>query len=182
MKSLAPFFMIAICVAAYFMYESPTYANIQTLITEKNNYESVLEQAKSVSVKRDQILASYNAISENDLARLGKIVPTNFNSVSFASHLNTIASKYGVVIDQVQIVGQASDGGQVVAPTTSSYQTKSVSFSVKGQYQTFINFLKDLESGLYLVDVSELNIRKSAQDKTSQAFQFDVTLNTYSLN
>ena len=163
------------------MYISPAYSTVQTLITQKSNDENVLEQAKNVSTKRDQILASYNAISDTDLARLSKIVPASFNSVTFVNHLNTIAGKYGVVIDKMQVVEQNSSGGQVVVPVADSYQTKSVSFSVKGQYTSFMSFLKDLESSLYLVDITGLSIKKGAQDKTGQSFQFDVTLNTYSL-
>ena len=181
MKSFTPLFIIAICVWVYFAYIGPTYATIQTVTTEKDNYNKVLEQAKNVSSKRDQVLASYNAVSSDNLSRLGKIVPSNFNSVTFVNHLNTIASKYGIVIDKMQIVGQNSSGGQVVASDANSYQTKSVSFSVKSQYTTFMNFLKDLESGLYLVDVTGLSIKKSQQDKTGQSFEFNITVNTYSL-
>jgi Tfp pilus assembly protein PilO len=140
-----------------------------------------LGQAKDVSVKRDQILAAYNAISSDNLTRLGKIVPASFNSVTFANHLNTIASKYGIIIEKMQIVEQDNSNGQVVAPTADSYMTKIVSFSVKGQYPTFMNFLKDLESGLYLVNVTGLSIKKDQSDKTGSTFEFDVTLNTYSL-
>ena len=182
MKSFVPFFILAICVGVYFMYESPSYSNIQTLTTEKNNYNQVLQEAKDVSAKRDQILASYNAISTDNLARLSKIVPANFNSVIFVNHLNTIASKYGLVLDKMQIVEQNNTGGQVIAPDQNSYNTQNVSFSVKGQYTTFMNFLKDLESGLYLVDITGLSIKKGTLDKTGQSFEFDVSTNTYSLN
>jgi Tfp pilus assembly protein PilO len=184
MKLFTPIFIIAVCLGAYLFYISPTYSNIQILSTQKDNYTQVLSKAKEVASKRDDILASYNAISPDDLSRLAKIVPINFDPVTFVLHLNAIASKYGLTIASMQIIGQDSNGQQVVsAAAPSLYQTQSVTFSVIGQYGPFVNFLKDLESGLYLVDVKELSIKSGQSSKMLPAsLQFTLTVDTYSLN
>ena len=182
MKLFTPFIIIAICVATYFIYIGPTYSTVQNLIAQKNSYDQVLQTAKDVASKRDQVVASYNAISPDNLSRLAKIVPINFNSVTFVNHLNTIASKHGLVVSGMQIVEQDPNSQQVVAPSATSYKTKSVIFSVKGPYPAFTTFLKDLESDLHLVDVNGLSIKRDSTDKTGSYFEFDVTLNTYSLN
>jgi len=181
MKSFTPFFLIAICVGAYFIFIAPTYSDVQSLTTERDSYNQVLQQAKSVVSKRNQDLASYNSISPDDLSRLSMIAPLTFNLTTFASHLSTIAGKYGVAIINVQSFDQNLNNNQVVAPVTGLYQTKNVKFSVRGQYTQLISFMKDLENGLYLVDVTDLSVKKIPNDKTGASYEFDVGINTYSL-
>jgi hypothetical protein len=164
------------------MYISPTYSDIQTLSAQSRDYNQVLEQAKEVATKRDQAVASYNAISTDDLSRLAKIVPVSFSSVTFVNYLSAIAGKYGLVVDKMQIDEQNSGNGQVVVPNANSYQTKNVTFSVSGSYDSLVGLLKDLESGLYLVDVTGLTLKRNSAPGKSLTFEFDVTLNTYSLN
>jgi Tfp pilus assembly protein PilO len=182
MKSFTSLIVIIVCVLAYFLYIGPAYSSTQTLLTQKNNYDQILIQTKATISKRDQILASYNSISADNLSRLSKIIPANFNPVTFVSHLNTVANKYGLVIDSMQIVQQANDSGQVVATVTNSYKTQNVDFSVKGQYASVMSFLKDLESGLDLVDVTTLSLKRDSSDKNGSTFDFEISLNTYSLN
>ena len=182
MKLFTSLIIIAVCIGTYFIYISPTYSYIQALSAQKDTYNQVLQTAKDVASKRDQAMASYNAISSDNLSRLSKIVPVDFNSVTFVNHLSTIASKYGLVVAGMQIIEQDSSGQQIVAPSATSYKTKNVTFSIKGQYSAFVSFLKDLESGLYLVDVTGLSIKRDTTDKTGSLFEFNVNLNTYSLN
>ena len=182
MKLFTPLILIGACILAYFMYISPTYSDVQNLISQKNSYDSVLQDAKNISTKRDQIMASYNSIPPDDLTRLAKIVPVNFNSVTFVNHLNTIAENYGLSIDSMEIVEQDPNQQQVVAPSANSYQTESVSFVIKGPYPELMNFLRDMESGLYLVDVTSLSVKRDQSSKTDSSFEMDATLNTYSLN
>jgi Tfp pilus assembly protein PilO len=182
MKLFTPIFVIAICIGAYFVYIGPTYSAVQDLMTQKNSYDQVLQQAKNVASKRDQALAGYNAISPDNLNRLAQIVPVNFSFVNFADYLNNISSKYNMSIAGLQNIEQDANSQQVVTVTTNSYKTQSVKFTVNGQYPAFKSFLKNLETGLYLIDVTDLSIKKISSDKTGSSYEFDVSLKTYSLN
>jgi Tfp pilus assembly protein PilO len=182
MKLITPLFIIGICVGVYFVYINPTLSSVSALTAQKDSYNQVLQQAKEVASKRDQALADYNAISQDDLSRLDKIVPVSFNSVAFANYLSGIAGKYGLVVAKMQITEQNLNDGQVVVLSTNSYQKKNVNFSITGQYTSLENFLKDLESGLTLVDVTGLSVKKNSTDKSNSSFEFNINLNTYSLN
>ena len=164
------------------MYISPTYSAVQDLTTQRDNYDQILQQVKDVAAKRDQVLASYNALSPNDLARLAKIVPPSFSSITFANHLNTVAGHHGLTVAKIQTTDQSASGQQVVAAPVSLYKTTAVTFSVKGPYSVIMAFMKDLESGLYLVDVTGLTMQKDSADKTGSSMDVTVSLNTYSIN
>ena len=179
-----PLIIIVICVGAYFLYLGPTYSDIQSLSAKRDSYSQVLQTAQNTTAVRDRVLATYNSISQDDINRLQKIVPETFQSVVFANHLSSVAARDGFILDKLSMTDttQADQGQQVVSAAQNQYKTISVSFSTGGQYQSFIKFLKDLESDLYLSDVTSLKISAGSAGKNSSSFNFDVALNTYSLN
>ncbi len=182
MKLFTTLFLIVICVLTYFVYIGPTYSAVGALSAQKDNYSQILQDSKNIASKQDQILATYDSISTNDLDRLNKIVPLNFNSVTFINYLNIIASKYGLVVNGMKVVDQGQTAGEIVDQSQKSYQTRNITFSVSGQYATLINFLKSLESGLYLVDVTGLSVTKGSTIKSGLMLNFNISLNTYSIN
>jgi Tfp pilus assembly protein PilO len=186
MKSFTPLVILAICAGAYFLYLSPTYSDIQTLKTKRDQYAQVLQTAKKTAAVRDQALSSYNSISTDGINRLQKIIPDNFQSVVFADHLSSIAGKNGFVINDLSVSNaseeEESQGQQVMIFAKKSYKTTTVSFSTKGSYSSFVSFLKDLESDIYLSDITSLKITSDNSGKKGELFDFSISLDTYSLN
>ena len=142
---------------------------------------------------RDKIIAAYSSIPQESIDRLKKVVPQNFNAVLLANDLNATASAYGMSIRSVKI-STASASPRDLGPRQSNanpYNTVTITFSVKGRYEQFKEFLKNLETQLHLVDVTRITAvsvdkGSSAGTKGSvssgQVFQYDVELHTYSLN
>lgn len=183
MKAFTPIILIAISIATYYMYISPKYADVQKLVAEKARYVDTLKKAGELKTKRDAILADYSAVPPEDIDRLKKIIPDKFDSVLMVRHLDTVASKYGMVIKGVKIAEQkAETREQAVAPQSEQYKTISVTFSVKGTYDQFLKFLKDLESGLYLMDVSKLSMKEDIKNASITSFDYGVEIRTYSLH
>ena len=79
MKSFLPFIIIAVCVAMYFMYISPTWAKDQTLMAQKAEYTNVLDKIKELTAERDKAIAEYNSISPEDIDKLNKLIPAKFD-------------------------------------------------------------------------------------------------------
>ena len=190
MKALTPFIVIAICIGMYFIYISPTIADIQSLSTEKASYDNVLQQSKDLTSERDSLLATYNNISQSDITRLDKVVPDTFDGVTFANDINTIASHYGITVKDMKFnEPNAADRTAVGADRTHQvYKTTTVTFALDGQYQAFESFLKDVETSLRLIDVTLLSARAlGAANSPNQKIQpgntieYTVQVNTYSL-
>jgi Tfp pilus assembly protein PilO len=184
MKAFTPLIVIALCIGAYYVYIGPTYSDVQNLLAEKDQYTGVLQQAQNISTRRDAILADYNAISPDNIDRLKKIMPENFDPAIFAKYVSDSAAKYGMVIKEVNItkLDEEADQGEVVSSGPEQYKTMSVTFSIQGPYDKFVDFLKDLESGLYLVDVNSLSVTTDNQSpKNSSVFNYSLVVYTYSL-
>ncbi len=182
MKAFTPIIIIALCAGAYYVYLSPAYTEIQALTAKRDQYTGVLEKAKEIGAKRDAILTSYNSIAPDDLDRLKKAIPEKFNPVVFAKYVSGSAAKYGMAVKDVKITYLDIDTGQEVATSAeSSYKTMSVGFSVKGTYDQFTKMLKDLESGLYLVDVTSLTLSSDAKTSGASTYNYTVEVHTYSL-
>src|SRR5258708_4312003 len=98
MKLTLPITLIVISLGMYFLYISPTVAEIKALNLKKAEYNTALVSASELKAKRDQVLIDYNNISSGDIDRLNKIIPEQFNSVLFANDLNTVASSYGLLV------------------------------------------------------------------------------------
>ena len=182
MKSLFPIIVIILCVSVYFMYISPQIAHINELRAQLAEYQNTLNETKDLKVKRDALLASYGSISSDDTAKLKKIIPENFDSVSLVSDINSIASKNGMVLKNVKISEQKTDetNSPAGAPVAVGYKTASLNFGVSGSYSQFNGFVKDLESSLKLLDVKSVTLKES-QKPGVDIYDYSFDVNTYFL-
>lgn len=182
-SGLIPIIIIVICVAAYYMYLSPSYSEMKIVMEERDKFADVLEKAKNISTKRDEVLAQYKSISVEDIEKMKRVVPLKFDGPSLANDINSIASKYNTSISSFDFIFAQENNSQVVLEEAnpSPYQKINISFSMSATYPQFVNFLKDLEKNLQLVDVYSIKISPDNQDENSSILGFSVEANTYSL-
>lgn len=187
MKLLGPLVIIILCVGLYYVYLQPTYASILEIQQQKANYEDILQKAKELADHRDAMLSAYNSIPPEDIDRLKKVIPEKVDSVALAANINSMASRYGMAISKVKLLDPQlqSREGITQQSATEPYRTTIVVFTVKGQYEQFIQFLRELESNINLVDVYKLNVSASQKtDSKSQAevpLEYTLEVHTYSL-
>ena len=186
MKAIIPFIIIAICVGVYFMYISPIMDDINVKNQKKAEYVNVLNQAKELKVQRDAISAAYNNIPASDLESLSKIIPESFNAVSLANEISSISSRYNLSVKEIKTdeTTTANNNNNVTGESAPAgpYRTIVVTFKLTGQYEEFIKFLKDLQSGLHLVDVVGLSIKSTPGKKSTDVnLEYSLEVHTYSL-
>lgn len=171
----------------YFVYISPTLTKISERSAKYSEYTDVLNKVNEIKNKRDALSAKYNSVSEGDLDKLNKMIPQTFVPEYFANDLNAMAARSGMRISQIDIGAPAPRATGVVeeAPVDGNkFVTTTARFTVSGRYEQFINFLKELESSLRLVDVISLSI-KSAGSSTNRpndvTLSYSLEVKTYSL-
>ena len=180
MKNLTPFIIIAISLGMYFLYVSPTMADIRLLSAKKSEYTNVLLKSKELAQKRDSMLSAYNSIREEDESRLSKVIPTTFDQVRLVNDINAMANRYGMkVLDFKVEESKAEIRSDIISQSKEElYKTIAVTFTTNGQYIEFIRFLRDLESSLRLIDVGSLSI-KTDGGKSSGAHSLDYSIQIY---
>jgi hypothetical protein len=196
MKLFLPTLLIILAGVIFFWYIDPTYASITALRAQESQYDEALSKARDLQAIRDQLLARYNTFSQTDLERLQKLLPDHIDNVRLILDLDSMASKYGMRVRDVSIdttgsgvtatkvvaaaggsVGgsAAAPASQQLGPSSQPYESVILSFSVSGTYDTFRQYLSDLEKSLRLSDV----IGVSFVPTDAGIYDFTVHLKTY---
>ncbi|MES2134892.1 MAG: hypothetical protein V4449_01460 [Patescibacteria group bacterium] len=158
MKLLAPIVFLAISGAIFFLYIDKTYAGLKTVLAEEAQFDAALSRSRELQDVRDQLLSRYNTFPQADLARLQKLVPDHVDNVRLILDFDSMASRYGMRVRDVVIetAKERTTRGQI-GPDEKSYESVILSFTVSGSYDTFRQYLADLERSLRLVDVVGLS-------------------------
>ncbi len=184
MKSSFPALIVALCIGLYFLYMRPTISEIKGLSVKKAEYENVLLRVNELAIKRDEILAQYNNIPQEQIEKLNKIIPNSYDSVKFANDINNLTSTYGLAIRNIKDNSvRASDRSNVVSDgTTQLFRTNMVQITVYGDYDDFVGFLNDLESNLRLIDVKKLTLKSMRDERLGTSkYEFVLEVAIYSL-
>lgn len=187
MRNLLPIVLIVIAIGLFFLYISPAYGQVETLMTQKSDYATALAKAADVGVLRDQLLTKYNSFSQDNLARLNTLVPDSVNTVKLVTDLNSVASAYGITISKVTVTDQVADNGTSVSTdqTTSQrppYNTTNVSFQFSATYPHLVQFLESLEKSLQVVDVTKVSFDVPEDGINTGVYDYTVGVQTYYLN
>jgi len=188
MKQVIPFLVMSLCVAMYFYYIKPELVVIEEKKAEYDKYKVVVEKVKDVASLRDELIKKYESISPEDLNKLDKIIPEKFDPVIFANDINSLIAKHtlkvtGLKIEYQRNVDGITDDTQI---GDMKYRTITSSFSLSGDYDKLYDFLKELETSLRLMDVTNLSVKAGAvansTDKNPKnTYTYDVKIKTYSL-
>ncbi|MFH1200867.1 MAG: hypothetical protein V1484_00865 [bacterium] len=165
MRFIMPIILIGIAVTFFFVFTNPLYNDISILNSEVDSYNNALDNSKMLENERDKLTAKYNAIDPENLMKLQKLLPENVDNVRLILEIGEIALPYGMVLKDVKYnviqtntataKGTAVQGG-AAAKTPKNYGIFDLEFSTSGTYDSFINFTKDLESNLRIVDISSI--------------------------
>ncbi|MFA6353345.1 MAG: hypothetical protein WCW93_00185 [Candidatus Paceibacterota bacterium] len=187
-----PLFLIGIAVALFFLFTNPIYNEISELNLNVASYNGALDNSKMFENKRDKLTAQYNAIDPDNLTKLQKLLPENVDNVRLILEIGQIALPYGMVLKDVKYNAIRADttkenvvqGGAVATP--KDYGIFDLEFSTAGTYDNFINFTKDLESNLRIVDISSIvfssntgNIDNNPKVNSTEVYKYNFKIKTY---
>lgn len=187
--------LLAAAVAVFLGYLHPTYGamtgeaelkkrSIQELREEQAHYTDALLKTREIEQARVGLLEKYNRIPLENRERIEKLLPDHIDSVRLIIDINTLASKYGMTLQNITLLdAQAGASRQpkvsTIGPREERFKAVGLRFGVSGSYDDFRAFLKDLEQSLRLVDVGVLAF--GARDLADPDYSYDVTLSTYRL-
>jgi len=196
MKNLTPVILILVSIGMFFILFDPRYNEVKELQQEIQENNETLDLAKQLREKRDILRDKYNQISNDEKLELQKLLPDTVDNVRLIIDINNIAKKYGILIQDIAV---ASDDDEIDDRTgkiqsldsefegiiddvnieyadTSKIGVISFSFSATAQYTVFLEFLKDLEEALRIVEIRSLEIER---DSENIFYTYRVNLDTY---
>jgi len=188
MKGATPVILIALSIGLFVYYIRPQYEQIGALQERQEEYKDALNAADELFKLRDELVNKYNSFSTADLRRLQKFLPKQIDDVRLLLDIDQIAEGYDITLEEIEI----SDVGEKNKNTKGAVRqgdeddidlnTLGLSFTFDATYDEFVDFFKDLESSLRIVDITELSFRSvesGENEKYSNVYTFSVALQTY---
>ena len=177
-KNVTSLILIVLALGVFFTFTNGRIAQIQASQALNTSYLTAINNSVALIQGRDAVLKNYNSLSDDNKARLDKMLPDNVDNVRLIIDVTNIASRHGIALKGISTSG-INGGGASQASTNSSANsptgTVTVSFGFSTSYQTFLEFLGDIQSSLRVLDISHLSV--SAND--SGTYDFSVVLQTY---
>lgn len=194
-KLLTSVLMLLIAAGLFFGFTQPTYSSVKNLEVEGAQLDQILAEAAEFQKLKSELIARYNALPSDQLARLEKLLPDHVDNVRLILDVDSLAASDGLALENVIINSGGTDSSSSSGSSSSTagslgdvsaqripYDSLSLQFKTTGSYSQFVQFLSQLESSLRLVDVSDLSMQAANSD-TSKAsdpqYAFNVKVRTY---
>jgi Tfp pilus assembly protein PilO len=184
-----PAILIVGSIAFFAMFTNPMYQELVTLREEASSYSDALSNSKTLAGERDKLTQKYNTISPENMTRLNRMLPNSVDNIRLILEIEKVALPFGMTLRDVKYDAKQAEhqtgniaGGAASVESAKPYGTWDLSFMVQGTYNNFVNFLKELEHNLRLVDVRSVqfdsNIGTDIPGVTN-VYKFEVSIRTY---
>jgi len=192
-KFILPTILIGVAVAGFFVFANPLYKNISLAREQIASYNEALDNSKALEAERDKLTQKYNSFDPENLAKLQKLLPDNVDNIRLILEIEKIASPYGMVLKDVKYDAtseKTAEGTETVQIeqkeedfSSKNYGVWNLEFSSQGTYNNFVNFIKDLENNLRVVDISSIQFASNANvglnPSLPEAYKYNFKIKTY---
>lgn len=177
-KLAFPIIFILLAAGLFFTYIDPAYKDVKKIIVEEQRFDEALDKSKELQEVRNKLLSKYNTFSTNDLDRLKKLLPDNVDNVRLVLDIDHIASTYGMRIKDVAISAVDERQAGVIGQNDAPYRSVNLSFSVLSSYENMINFIKNIEKSLRIVDITDISFTQPRAD-SDNLYEYHIGIKTY---
>jgi len=187
-KLIYPILFLVLTGFGFFWYIQPTYADIQSLQDQVENYDQTLSQVNELQAQLSEKLEKRDSLTSDQLSRLDRILPPTVDTVRFLIELDQTAAQHGMSVEDVSFSGAPEAfGGSGGGDDNASYNTLSASFSVSGSYTDIQDFLRDIERSSRLMDLANFSLETAATESegggessiNTGVNDYSITLQTY---
>jgi hypothetical protein len=165
-----PIFAILIAVGIFFAYINPVWtgpiAATKDAIAKDNQ---ALTSAAEYKTRENQLASARDAIDPGNLARLTTLLPDSVDNVGIILNINALAARSGILLSNVDVAANNSDGSPASGNSNSGPSLTSVnpvgsvdlSLSAVGTYAALQTFLTGIEKSARLLDIRDVLVTGS---------------------
>jgi len=195
MRFIVPLLLIGISIAGFFVFISPKYEEVVALKAQVAAYDKALNNSKSLEDERDKLIKKSNDISKINKEKIEKMLPDSIDNIRLILEIEELASVYGMYLKDVRYddekkaeegTPQVVQAGVVDESANQDYGIWNLEFTTEGSYSNFINFTRDIEKNLRLVDISSVQFSsitapssKSATSVSTDNYIYTFKIKTY---
>jgi len=203
------FIIASVCTTVFFILpqyncvkDTCGYDGIKSIRSNKIAYTLALKSAQDLESRRENLTQKYNSISSSDRERLEAMLPNNVDNIKLVLELETLAKKYGLLIESPKLETKSDSGnpdvltnsqGQSIRsnseaglPLSLPYGTFTLDFTVRSTYSNIKLLISDIERNLRLIEpvaltikvpgMNEITAPQKSQQKSYPPDVYDVTL------
>lgn len=174
-KTLTPILLILISLGLFFWQINPQYKKVSELRAQSAQYDDALRVADELQKLQDELAQKYDSFSRPDLARLETFLPDHLDTVRMILDINGIASRYGIVPRNMT----TNEPPATTVASQKPYGTAGLSFEFTAPYLDVVDFMKDLERSLRLIDVKSVEITPNDKEGAGVGYDVKISVNTY---
>lgn len=186
MKNLFAIILIIASIGVFYYIVSPTYAEIQTLRVKKAGYDEALNHSQEAQGLRDTLETKFNNIPVSNLQRLEAFLPNSIDNIRLIIEIDKVAGRYNMSLSNAKVSlvkgSSAEPAAEGIYQSAVDYGTGKLDFSVKGTYENYLAFLRDLESSLRLINVTSISLSAGDVQKSIaevDIYSYQTSLDTY---
>lgn len=170
MKLISSILFIVITVILFFVVIDPLYKDIKQLRTDVSTYNIALSNSTELQRTRDSLIDTYKGVKQEDRDRLAHLLPSTIGNIELILEIEKIANLHGMPIGDIKFDTKNLEDTSTTSNTNNNiivaqadpksnlpYGVFPMEFIIEGRYDTFIDFLKDLEHNLRLVDIKSIS-------------------------
>lgn len=166
-------------VTLFFLQTKSYFGDINVLRAEKQKYEEVLANSRELQSLRDELLSRYNAIPQEDINKLNKILPFKADTGSLIVMIENRVKAHGLLLKRIDVgegkQSTTADPSAILGVPPPLYKSMNLSFSISGPYASVLALFKDLEKSLRLIDINIIGFSSAPLD----TYEFNITAKTY---
>ena len=188
--------LIGASLTGFFLVVNPLYKEVSLKREKVSDYNEALDNSKALEKIKDGLTQKSNSFSPVDVDKLQKLLPDHVDNIRLILEIEKIALPYGMVLKEVKYETGSTNTespteDEVVVEelqyenelSLGDYNTINLEFSTQGTYDKFINFIKDLENNLRIVDIFSIQFATdsslSVNPKLQEAYKFSFKIKTY---
>ena len=177
MKNNTAIILLLLSVGLFYTFTNVQYQDVKGLHVLASEYQNVLRNASLIVELRDRLLVTYETFPRAEIDRINKVLPDNVDTVRLALDLDSMASRYGISIKNIQVTtGVSEDASLIVLPEYANiYDKVSVSFGFVSNYENFVRLLVDIEKSLRIMDIKSISFSTSE----SGLYDYQISVETY---
>lgn len=189
MRLLIPIFLIIISIIGFMYFVEPIYKDVLEARTLLSSYETGLARLTSLLNEKDKLITKEHSINDYNQDRINKLLPANIDNIRLIIEIQEIASIYGMTVKDIKF-DEAKNMKEEVQPEAGvkqvakndDYGTLNFYFSVEGSYNNFLNFTRDLENNLRIIDISSIQFTSADLNplkSSSEYYKYGYKIKTY---
>lgn len=194
-RFILPIILIGIAITIFFTLTSPVYDTMGELRAQMASYNEALDNSKALENERDKLTAKFNSINPENLTKIVKLLPDNIDNIRLILEIEQVAMPYGMILKDVKYnavketpknaagAEAIPQGAGMLETANRDYGAWDLEFSIIGTYNDFINFTKDLEKNLRIVDIASIefssNVGNNPGSSLPDAYQYKFKIKTY---